>query len=97
VQRCGELLKEIGKDTPGRPRKNGAGGDTISRKAAAEAADLSDRQRHTALRVASVPKEEFEDAVESDDPPTVTELARRTLWTRPAMSPASATPPSANP
>ena len=30
-----------------------------------------------AIRVARIPDDEFEDAVESDDPPTVTELARR--------------------
>jgi len=36
---------------------------------------MSDDQRKTALRVANVPAEEFEAAVESADPPTVTELA----------------------
>jgi hypothetical protein len=46
-----------------------------SRKQAAEAAGLSERQRKTALRVAEVPKEEFEQKVESDDPPTVSVFA----------------------
>jgi hypothetical protein len=38
---------------------------------------LSEHQRKTALRVANVPGEEFERAVESDQPPTVTALAER--------------------
>ena len=76
VRRCGELLKAIApKDTPGRPRNN-AGADTISRSKAASNAGLSERQKHTALRVASVPEDEFEEAVESD-PPTVTKMAER--------------------
>jgi len=38
---------------------------------------MSERQRKTALRVANVPSEEFEQAVESDNLPTVTALAER--------------------
>jgi hypothetical protein len=38
---------------------------------------MSERQRKTALRIANVPREEFEALVESDDPPTITELAER--------------------
>ena|GEM_PF-4535316 len=48
-----------------------------SRSAAARDAGLSDKQRKTALRVAAVPRESFERQIESDDPPTVTELARQ--------------------
>jgi len=40
-------------------------------------AGLSEKQRKTALRVANVPKEEFEAAVETDEPATVTQLAER--------------------
>jgi hypothetical protein len=42
-----------------------------------EAARISPRQGKTALRVARVNGKEFEEAVESDDPPTVTALAER--------------------
>jgi hypothetical protein len=44
---------------------------TLSRKQAAADAGLSERQRVTALRVASIPEDEFEELVESDDPPTI--------------------------
>jgi hypothetical protein len=44
---------------------------------AAESAGLSKDQAVTAIRVANVPDDEFELAIESDDPPTVTELAKR--------------------
>ncbi len=40
-------------------------------------AGLSERQRKTALRVASVPADVFEYQVESDSPPTVTKLGCR--------------------
>jgi hypothetical protein len=49
----------------------------LGRIAVAEAAGLSERQRKTALRVASVPQEDFDRQVESDDPPTVTQLAEQ--------------------
>jgi hypothetical protein len=38
---------------------------------------MSEHQRKTALRVAAVPEPEFEKAVESENPPTVSELAKR--------------------
>jgi DNA primase len=72
VRRCGELLKQI------KPAKNqhdvkqrARAGAGPSRKRAAQKAGLSERQQKTALRVADVPTEEFERAVESEDPPTV--------------------------
>jgi hypothetical protein len=49
----------------------------LSRKKAAAKAGLSEHQRKTALRVANVPKAEFEEKVENPNPPTVTELAER--------------------
>jgi hypothetical protein len=48
-----------------------------SRSQAAREAGLSTDQRKTALRVARLPEKEFEDAIESDDPVTLTELAER--------------------
>ncbi len=75
IRRCGELLKAFDKGV-GRPRKNGAGSDTFTQRGAAAKAGLSKRQEVTASRVAKVPAEKFEAAVESDDPPTVTTLAK---------------------
>jgi hypothetical protein len=62
----------------GRPRKeNYPGGGTVSRTSAgaARAAGISKRFKDTALRVASIPKELFEQLIESDNPPNVTALA----------------------
>jgi hypothetical protein len=73
IRRCGELLKQV------QPAKNqhAYDGGGISRSKAATDAGLSERQKVTALRVASVPLDEFASAVESDSPPTITELAER--------------------
>jgi hypothetical protein len=78
IRRCGELLREIA------PAKNqhdanarARDGTGLSRTQAAEDAGLSERQKKTALRVANVPAAEFEAAVESPAPPTVTQLAER--------------------
>ncbi len=78
VRKCGELLKEIKPAKGGRPSKEtGGGGPTSLRKQVAKEAGLSRDQQVTALRVANVPEDDFEAAVESDDPPTITELAER--------------------
>lgn len=76
IRRCGQLLKEVepkdrGGDrrSPGRCRPGG-------RTQAAQDAGLSERQKKTALRVATVPEETFEAEVESDNPPSVTKLAQ---------------------
>lgn len=79
-RRVGELLKQIppagGKRTDIQPSQG-----ALTRLEAATEAGLSRHQRNTALNVASVPESEFEALVESDDPPTVTALAR--LGTKP--------------
>jgi len=54
----------------------------------ANGAGISEKQRVTAVRVANVPDAEFDAAVESDDPPTVTQLSEmgrkgRTILTSP--------------
>lgn len=78
VQRCGELLKQIApaKNRHDSEKATRSGGDP-PRHQAAKDAGLSNRQKKTALRVASVPVMEFDELVESDDPPTVTALAER--------------------
>jgi hypothetical protein len=64
-----------------RPRKQRPGkGDPIapgmSQRDIAATGVLSRRQIQTALAVGSIPKEQFEALVESDNPPTVNQLAR---------------------
>jgi hypothetical protein len=77
IRRCGKLLKEI-KPAKGGDRKSKGGCPPVdSRKAAAKKAGMSEHQTKQAIRVAGIPEEDFEAAVESDTPPTVTELAER--------------------
>ena len=72
LRRVGELLKEI--DARGAHRRT-VGAHGSSQRAAAASAGLSEHQQLQAVRVANVPAEAFEAAIESDDPPTVTALA----------------------
>ena len=82
IHRCGELLNEVPPAT-GAHRKRDGTGPLSSRASAATEAGLSERQRKTALRVANVPADEFEKAVEADEPATVTALARMGTAKRP--------------
>lgn len=78
IRRCGILLAQIEASKGGYAPSFDAhtGTDTsITRTQAATNAGLSKRQKDTALRVANVPEDEFEAAVESDEPPTVTQIA----------------------
>lgn len=77
IRRCGELLTEIKQARGANQNIRGGTPPKVTRTSVARAAGLSDDQRKQALRVAKVPEQEFEEAVESDDPPTVTELAER--------------------
>lgn len=76
IGRAGEILAQIEPDKGGRPPETREGTrPSLTRTQAAEDAGLSDWQRKTALRVASIDKDEFERVIESDNPPTVTQLA----------------------
>jgi len=87
VRRCGELLKQF--DGRGRPEKNNDGNVTdFSKAKAATQAGMSERQKVTAVRVANVPQEQFESALESEQPPTVTKLADLGKASRPTARPA---------
>ena len=91
VRRCGELLLliEPAKNQHDANRRAGAayvGALTCSgssRTDAAKAAGLSTHKKVTALRVGKVPETVFEDAVESESPPTVTKLAEMGINARP--------------
>lgn len=79
IQRCGELVGEISPAKGGRPHhaSSTSRSTPTSRADAARAAGLSKDQMIQALRVASLPSEEFEAAVEATPPATVSELASR--------------------
>ncbi len=83
IRRCGELLNEI----PAKAHGSGIGeGVHLSseRDQAAKEAGLSRGQKIDALRVARIPAETFEQAVESERPPTVTKLAELGTRKKPA-------------
>lgn len=67
VRRAGELLKQI----DGRGKNKGA----LTSSQAASDAGMSIHQQRQASRVANIPESDFNVAVESDNPPTVTKLA----------------------
>jgi hypothetical protein len=75
VRRCGELLKRVpsGQGSKNQHGELRAGG--VTRQEAAREAGLSERQKVMALRMASVTQSNFDALVDSDSPPTVTQLA----------------------
>jgi hypothetical protein len=84
IKRCGDLLREIEAGHGARDGKREAGSlRPLNRTQAAKDAGLSEHQQKTAVRVSRVPDEEFQEAVESQDPPTVTALAERGKQSRP--------------
>lgn len=74
IKRCGELLREI-EPAPNHHGNSTKEGTHPSRTAAAKEAGLSQHQQKTALRVASLPDEKFDQMVDKDKPATITELA----------------------
>jgi hypothetical protein len=85
ISRCGELLRQIEPAHGANQNITDVGDSIVTRRSAAEQAGLSERQQYTALRVANVPKNEFERLVESDSPPTITQLAEMGKKTRPLV------------
>ena len=77
IRRCGQLLESANKGV-GPPKKNRGGAPPITQRRAAAQAGMSKDQEKTARRLAKMPEDEFEAAVESDNPPTVTTLSRPT-------------------
>jgi hypothetical protein len=89
IRRAGELLKQIepkrGGDRKSLEYQSGDAPTLITRAQAASDAGMSRDQMHTALRLANIPADDFERQVESDEPPTVTALAKQ--GTKPAPKP----------
>ncbi|MGH8647017.1 MAG: hypothetical protein ACREX4_22195, partial [Gammaproteobacteria bacterium] len=77
IRQAGILLEEVEPQQGARTELcTGAGTRLIqTRSSAASDAGLSKRQKDTALRIANIPRDEFEKQIESDEVPTVTELA----------------------
>jgi hypothetical protein len=98
VRRCGELLKQVPRgDIATRYGQEGDHPPVITRTQVADDAGLSEHQRKTALRVATVPTEDFDYAVESQEPPTITTLAALGTQDRPTPTSASDSTLAVNP
>jgi hypothetical protein len=75
VRRAGKLLEVFKQQGARNDRLPDGAVRKFTQTEAAERAGMSERQRVTAVRVANVPEEVFEAAVEGPRPPTVTKLA----------------------
>lgn len=75
IRRMGELLKQLPRGDEATRYGQDATVPPVTRTQAATDAGLSERQRKTALRVASIPRDQFDAAVESASPPTLSNLA----------------------
>jgi hypothetical protein len=90
VRRCGELLKTFQNKGAGagRPSKSTVGANgrlsELTQRLVAEKAGLSEHQELQAVRVANVPAKDFDTAIESDHPATVTRLAELGKTSKPA-------------
>jgi hypothetical protein len=84
IRRAGELLRTF--KQRGGDRKSDQSRDDptlITQRKAAGSAGMSKDQEVQAIRVANVPADEFDAAVDSDEPPTITALAERGTDKRP--------------
>jgi hypothetical protein len=76
IRRAGELLKQIEpKHGANQNINDGTDSNVLTRKQAARDAGMSERQQFTAQRIASIPPQDFERQVESEKPPTLSQLA----------------------
>lgn len=82
VRRAGELLQQIEPAT-GTTKKEGD--RLFSRSDAAREAGMSEHQQKQAGRIASVSEQDFEAQVESEKPPTLSQLAQQGIKPRPVM------------
>lgn len=89
LRRAGELLKQVDGRGDHWESKRDVAVPSISQRAIAGRAGMSERQQKTAVRIANVPPADFEKQVESPNPPTLTALAQQGTHTRPAPNPES--------
>jgi hypothetical protein len=91
ARRGGQLLKKFD-GRPQNPKQSRAHRTLLNQKSVAEKAGLSKQQKDTFLRLANIPEEAFETAVESRPAPSLTTLAslgtRKRAPTKPAGKPA---------
>jgi hypothetical protein len=78
TRRCGELLKQFdarnGQNLPNTKIVDSVD-FSLTQRQAAEQSGLTERQELTAVRIANIPEERFNELVESENVPTMTKLA----------------------
>lgn len=77
IRRAGELLQQIEPGQGARDGKREEGARPPLRGEVARDAGMSSHQAKQAVRVANVPREDFDRQVESDRPPTISQLAQQ--------------------
>jgi hypothetical protein len=87
MRRAGELLQQFDGRGGDQIKSEGAHTYAPTQREAAEQAGMSKHQQVQAVRIASVPTAEFEKAVESSTPPTITTLAQQGVQKRAAPDP----------
>jgi hypothetical protein len=89
VRRAGELLKQIEPVHKGNSNttypSDMVGHVAKSRSEMAREAGFSEHQQTQAVRVASIPQEDFERQIESEKPPTISQLASQGIKPRPLV------------
>ncbi|MFZ1106824.1 MAG: hypothetical protein WAN43_00565 [Rhodomicrobium sp.] len=81
IRKAGVLLQQISSQSGGDRRsfdyQQEGDRQLVSRTNAAREAGFSEHQQKQALRLANIPEDEFESAIEDEEPPTITDLAER--------------------
>lgn len=77
IRRAGELLQRIDGRGGDRTKNDAGGGFAPTQRQAAADAGMSERQQLTAVRIANVPREDFERQTEAKNPPTISQLAQQ--------------------
>jgi hypothetical protein len=99
VRRLGELLKQFNAQGKRTDQLKEGTLQKLTQKEAADSAGISEHQRKQATRVANIPDDKFESAVEAEKPATVTKLAEMgkapTTTTTTTEKPATVTKPTA--
>jgi hypothetical protein len=75
IKRAGQLLKQYDGRGAHRRTLGAQGSIALTQREAAAAAGMSEHQQLQAVQIASVPEDQFDTQVESNEPPTLTELA----------------------
>jgi hypothetical protein len=91
LRRAGELAKQMMQPHGSNQHsKRGDDGTVISlmpKEKVQEVSGFSERQLNTAIRIANIPREDFERRIESPSPPTVTDLAAEGTIPRKPLNP----------